>query len=154
VNPNLLDDLKKEVPNFTHFLSQREIVTKQETRMWFTKEQIYTDALRILKEGNKTNIEKELEEMLIDEFSYFDIQELCYTAKNIVELMKTRNIIVSTNYVTTILKTKYGFKDSKNSSYKYYRSSIVNTESPIATGFTLEKGRFFVFKREQFIQSS
>lgn len=154
VNPNLLNELKKEVPFFTHFISRREILSKQMTRMWFNKEQIYTDALGILINGNKTNIEKELEEMLIDEFSYFDIQELCYSAKNIIELLRTRNINVTTHYVATILKRKYGFEDSKNSSYKYYRSSICNAESPIPTGFTLEKGRFFVFKRELFIKSS
>lgn len=154
VNPNLLDELKKEIPSFVHFLSKRTILTKQETRMWFTKEQIYTNALKVLIEGNKTNIEKELEEILIDEFSYFDIKELCYTAKNIVEMLRTRNINVPTNYVATVLKAKYNLKEPKNSSYKYYRSSICNAESPISTGFTLEKGRFFVFKREQFIKSS
>jgi hypothetical protein len=71
VNPNLLAELEKEVQSFAYFLNTREVATKQATRMWFTKEQIHTEALNILIRGNRTSIEKELEEMLIRRICFF-----------------------------------------------------------------------------------
>ncbi len=149
IKPNLLDELIKEVPAFAYFLNTREIITKMTTRMWFTKEQIHTEALDVLITGNRTNIEKELEEMLKDEFAVFETDTLCYTTKNLVEMLRSRGVSSSSNYIATIMKTKYNL-DYKNSSYKWYRSEIFNVENNVSNGFTSEKGRFYTFERNKF----
>jgi hypothetical protein len=151
VNPDMLQILIKEVPAFAYFLSNRPVATPKTTRMWFTKEQIHTEALNVLIRGNKTSVEKELEEMLRDEFAVFEELQLCYTSKNLVEMLKNRGVITSSNFVATLLKTKYNLEIEKNSSYKWYRSEIYNTDNSIANGFTSEKGRYFVFDRERFL---
>ena len=150
VNPNLLDLLRDEVPAFAYFLSERVVATKQATRMWFTKEQIHTEALNVLIRGNKTSIEKELEEMLKDEFAVFELDKLCYSGKNLCEMLKSRGLNVSNSYIINTLKTKYNL-ESKNSSYQWYRSEIYSNGSPVATGCTSEKGRFFEFNKEFFV---
>jgi hypothetical protein len=152
INPNLLDFIQKEIPVFANFLSKREVVYKQVTRMWFTKEQIHTEALNVLIRGNKTNTEKELEEMLKDEFSFFEVDKLCYTTKNLVEMLKSRGFPVQSSYVANILKNKYKLENEKNSSYKWYRSEFCNVDAGIITGFTNEKGRYFIFNRELFYE--
>ena len=149
VNPNLFNDLVKEVPAFAYFLNQREVATPKASRMWFTKEQIHTEALNVLIIGNRTNIEKELEEMLIEEFAVFEVDKLCYSAKNLCEMLKNRGFVVSSYYISSTLQSKYGLT-SKNSSYQWFRSEIYANGSPVATGSTTEKGRFFEFTKELF----
>ena len=150
VNPMLPDDLKKEVPAFANFLNNRSVVSKKVSRMWFSKEQIYTPALDVLLFGNKTSIEKELEEMLKDEFAVFEEDKLCYTTKNLVEMLKRRGFIASSNYISSILKQKYNLINGKNTSYKYYRSDIYHESNTIGNGFTNEKGRYYSFDRAIF----
>ena len=123
VDPNLFSELVKEVPVFAYFLSQRIVATKIATRMWFTKEQIHTEALNVLIRGNKSSIEKEIEEMLKDEFAVFEKSELCYTSKNIVVMLRSRGIIVSSNYISSTLRNQYKLSnDGVNSNYEWYRS--------------------------------
>lgn len=151
IDPDMLSKIENEVPCFTHFLDQRIVATKQATRMWFTKEQIYTEALDVLVKGNKTNVEKELEEMLREEFVIFEQDELNYSAKNLCWMLKNRGLNVSSSYISNILKTKYNLSVNKNSSYKWYRSEIHSDNNNIATGYTSEKGRYFTFRKEQFL---
>jgi hypothetical protein len=141
--------LSQEVPAFANFLNTREVATPKATRMWFTKEQIHTEALNVLIRGNRTSIEKELEEMLMEEFAVFEVDKLCYSAKNLCEMLKNRGLLVSSNYISSTLQTKYGLTP-KNSSYQWYRSEIYANGSPVATGCTSEKGRFFEFTKEFF----
>ena len=149
VDPNLFSELVKEVPAFAFFLSQRMVATPKASRMWFTKEQIHTEALNVLIRGNRTSIEKELEEMLIEEFAVFEVDKLCYSAKNLCEMLKNRGFVVSSYYISSTLQSKYGLT-SKNSSYQWFRSEIYANKSPVATGSTTEKGRFFEFTKELF----
>ena len=149
-NPDLVDEIRIEIPSFANFLNTREIIAKKVSRMWFSKEQIHTDALDILMFGNRTNIEKELEELLKDEFSFFKVDSLCYTTKNLLDMLRSRGINVSSSYIATVLKSKYDLVIEKNSSYKYYRSEIYNDANPIASGFTNEKGRYYEFQRSVF----
>lgn len=138
----LLEEMKKEIPSFAHFLSNREMETTEKSRMWFSKEQIYTDALKVLIHGNKTIIEKEIEELILDELAFFEKEELCYTAQNIVEMLGKRNLKVTNNYVKTILNDKFNLVYEKNSSYQLYRSDY---STPEFLDFTNQKGRFYRF---------
>lgn len=149
VNPNLLAELEKEVPSFAYFLNARTVATKQATRMWFTKEQIQTEALNVLIRGNRTNIEKELETMLLEEFALFEVDSLCYSAKNLCEMLKNRGLPVTSNYISSTLQSKYNL-ESKNSSYKWYRSEIYGSGNPLVNGYTNAKGRYFEFTKELF----
>jgi hypothetical protein len=149
VNPNLLAELEKEVPSFAYFLNTRTVATKQATRMWFTKEQIHTEALNILIRGNRTSIEKELEEMLIEEFAFFGLDVLCYSAVNLSDMLKIRGLFVSNHYISNTLKTKYGLT-AKNSNYKWFRSEIYADGNPVNTAYLDRKGRYFEFTKELF----
>lgn len=148
-NTMLLEAMKKEIPSFTYFLSNREMETTEQTRMWFTKEQIYTDALKVLIQGNRTTIEKEIEELILDELTFFDKEELCYTAQNIVDMLGKRNLKVTNTYVKTTLKDKFNLIYEKNSSYQLYRSDYSTSDF---LSYTNEKGRFYRFNKELFVE--
>jgi hypothetical protein len=151
-NPDLLEMMRKEIPAFIYFLTHREIKTKRTTRMWFTKEQIYTKALDVLVKGNRTSIEKEIEEFLIDEFSTIGIDELYYSVSDLVHQLNRRNIKVNNSYVSKILKEHFKL-ESKNSSYKLYKIDLSN---PLSENHSLYyetlKGRHYTFRKEDFIK--
>ena len=147
-NPNLLEELKKEIPHFIHFLNIRKIVARKVTRMWFTKEQIHTAALDRLIKSNKTFIHKELEQILLDEFDMFDKDVLKYSNSDLVRKLSDNNIRISSSKVTEAIKKHMGL-DTANSSYTKYQLSIVpGTRKPWVEETKL-KGRHYTFTREE-----
>ncbi|SNR39236.1 hypothetical protein SAMN06265371_102238 [Lutibacter agarilyticus] len=150
-NPNLLNDLEKELPYFMCFLNERRIKSAKKTRMWFTKEQIFTKALSRLVKGNTTYLNKEIEEILIDDFYKYDVDELKYSLSDLVEILSKNNVRASTSKVSEVLKSYFNIK-SKNGSYsKYYLSILPNSNSHFVEELKL-KGRYFSFKKEDFIK--
>lgn len=151
-NPDLLEQMRKEVPFFGNYLTNREIESVRVSRMWFTKEQIYTKALDVLVRGNRTSIEKEIEEFLIDEFCLLGLEVLYYSVSNLVEQLNKRNVRVNNSYISKILKEQFK-QESKNSTYKIYKMdySCPTAENP-SIYHENAKGRHYTFKKEDFIK--
>jgi hypothetical protein len=67
------------------------------------------------------------------------MDKLCYSAKNLCDMLKIRGLFVSNHYISNTLKSKYGLTP-KNSSYKWYRSEIyADGKSSCNCLFTIEK---------------
>ena len=147
-NPDLLETLKKELPHFLHFLNNRTIISPKKTRMWFTKEQIHTEALDVLVNGNKTYLNKEIEQIITDDFAMFDKDVLKYSAGDLVEKLSKRNIRANTFKVSDVLKKHYEL-EAKNSTYTRYFITY-NTEDKPIVGETNHKGRHYTFTKEMF----
>ena len=64
---DMLKKLQSEIPMFINFIKNRKITSERKTRMWFTKQQIYTPALDKVVKGNKTYLSQEIREI----FSFF-----------------------------------------------------------------------------------
>jgi hypothetical protein len=151
-NPNLLEMMKDEVPNFIWFLTNREIKTKRTTRMWFTKEQIHTKALDVLVNGNKTYTEKELEDFIIEQFQTLEMDELCYSTNDLIEELNKANIRVTKSYISTII-TEHFKLESKNSCYKLSRLDLSTANNGSWSVYQENrKGRFYTFRKEDFIK--
>lgn len=150
-NPDLLEQMRKEIISFAYHLTHRKIETQRTTRMWFTKEQIYTKALDVLVRGNRTSIEKEIEEFLIDQFCTLELDELYYTTKDLHEQLNLANIRVGKNYVSKIITDSFKL-EPKNSSYNLYRLDLSNVGKKWSVYTENRKGRFYTFKREEFIK--
>lgn len=147
-NPDLLEELKKELPCFLEFIDAREISVPKKTRMWFDKRQIYTEALRRLVKGNKTYLNKEIEHILFDDFIRFEVDILEYSATDLCEMLKRNNVFSNSFKVSEVLKKDYGL-ESKNSTYTKYFLNKTN-DGKFTTAQEKCKGRHFVFKREDF----
>jgi hypothetical protein len=151
-NPDLLEQMRKEIASFAYHLTHRKIETQRTTRMWFTKEQIYTKALDVLVRGNRTSIEKEIEEFLIDQSRTLELDELYYTTKDLHEQLNLANIRVGKNYVSKIITENFKL-EPKNSSYNFYSLDLSTMNSGKWSVYTeSRKGRFYTFKRDEFIK--
>jgi len=147
-NPNLLEVLKMELPQFINFIDSRKISSPRKTRMWFTKEQIYTSALTVLMNGNKTYINKELEQIISDEFLQFDTEELKYSVGDLVDKLSKYNIRTSSFKIAELLRSTYNL-EPKNSTYIKYHMSLSVANKPIVEE-SRHKGRHYTFKKELF----
>ncbi|WP_055436949.1 primase-helicase family protein [Lacinutrix algicola] len=150
-NTELLVELEKEIPYFLNHLNSRKITTPKKSRMWFSKEEIYTPALTKLVKGNKTSLEKEIIEIVNNDFFRFEKETICYTASDLVELLKNNNIRVSSFKVVEVLTSKFGLVQF-NSSYQRYNISAIpfsNGEKSFIEETTL-RGRYYEFKKENF----
>ncbi len=75
----LLEDLKKEIPFFIHYLVNTPYSTASNTRMWFTPEQIKTSALGKVKRYNRNKLEVEMAAVLLSILDTADdIKEVCF----------------------------------------------------------------------------
>lgn len=68
-NPQMLDDLKKEIPAFLHYLTKRKL--KHDTpksRLWFAQEDFTTEQLNKVKERNEPAVNTAIKEVLKEQF--------------------------------------------------------------------------------------
>ncbi|AXO79667.1 helicase [Olleya aquimaris] len=147
-NPNLLETLQKELPYFIYFIANRKIGSPRKTRMWFTKEQIYTHALAVLMNGSKTYINKELEQILSDEFLLFETEELKYSVGDLVNKLSKNNIKTSSFKISEIIKTQYQLEPANSTYTKYHTYTSVENNPMVEE--TKHKGRHYTFTKEKF----
>jgi hypothetical protein len=85
-NPNMLDDMKAEIPAFVHHLKNRQMATPKEGRMWFhhslLKTSILDDMVRVNEPTDAANMRDELAEWFIADR---DTKEIRMTLKEIRE---------------------------------------------------------------------
>ncbi|WP_254712686.1 primase-helicase family protein [Polaribacter sp. R2A056_3_33] len=146
---DMLKKLHNEIPQFLHFLNTRKIKTERLTRMWFTKEQIYTPALDKVVKGNKTYLSQEIKEILIDDFVAFEVDILRYTASDLLRKLIESNIRTIRNKVSSTLKLDYGIEPKNGGYKKYFLSQSLEGKSIVS--YETKKGRYFEFKKEDFI---
>jgi len=149
---NMLQKLKKEIPQFLNFLNTRKITTERQTRMWFTKQQIYTPALDKVVKGNKTYLSQEIKEIIIDDFITFGAEVLKYSATDLLEKLMKGSIRTTRFKVSNSLKLDYGYTPV-NGSYKKYFLSL-NTSQRTIVDYETKKGRYFQFNKKDFIEIS
>jgi len=150
MDPNLFENLIIEAHYFACFLANRAIKQKKDTRMWFTPEQIYTDALGVVKRGTKHSQETELIEILLDMYSKFETDEICLTGREIQECFRSSGHSISKQEISRIVENIWKLKKT-NSSYVSYITTL-NHQSEEVIGSEKLKGRFYTFQKN-FIDS-
>ena len=146
--PDLLEVLKNEIPFFVNFINKRKIISGKKTRMWFTKEQIHTEALNKLIKGKKSSLSSELKEILKDEFVKFEVDELKYSAGDLVQLLFKNNVRIRLSEVTEVLKNSFEL-ESTNGSYSKYHLAIMPKDNTYITEKTTWKGRYYTFIKSE-----
>jgi hypothetical protein len=149
-NTNLLNELIKEIPAFLFFLIKRKYSTECQTRMWFTPNQIYTDALKKVKDNNKTTIEKEIGEIISEEIAKFELEEICFTNQDLLMFIKESGVRVNRGQITSLLQNKWGLKPNETpSSYLKY-NYVFRNDGNETIQQERRKGRYYTFKKEIF----
>jgi hypothetical protein len=144
-DPKFEEKLVKEIPQFLYFLQNRKLSTTNQSRMWFTEEQIYTEALRKVKTEYVNKVEMELYEVIkeimetnnLDSFSFINLH-----AKILLERSGYR---VSRARIRTILEDHWGLTQYKHgSNFRTYQHDSVGNWHEIDA-----KGRYYTIKSDQ-----
>lgn len=79
---DFLEECKKEIPAFLHFLQNREMITAgtKRDRLWFWHDEIVTDAWRRIMACSQEKIERELVLLLKEIMTAMNIEEVMYSA--------------------------------------------------------------------------
>lgn len=152
--PNLEQKLLQEIPAFLYFLQARELKTQKESRTWFSSQQIWTPALDVLVEGNRSTIEKEIETIILDSFDDYQVDTICYTEKDIIDKLKEINIRVNKYQVAKIVKDIWKISPrAKASTYKYYFLSQIANEDFMINSET-RQGKFITFQKSMLVKTT
>ncbi len=79
---DFLEECKKEIPAFLHYLLNRELVTAgtKRDRLWFWHHEIVTDAWRCIVAASQEKIERELVLLLKEIMTAMNVEEVMYSA--------------------------------------------------------------------------
>jgi hypothetical protein len=132
-NINLLQDMKKEIKYFLHYLLQRPLsVPVPITRMWFSEKQLRTDALLRVIRNNRNKVETEILLLFKEIFEATNSRELSFTNKDILELLKKTAPRLTRQNISSVLQQEWGLEPVKNSlSYQTYIYNTVNELVPV-----------------------
>ena len=146
-DPFMLDKIVAEIPYFLGFINERTIVSQKKTRMWFTTDQLWTQALDTLKKGNKTFNEKQLLESIEDVLEQFELKEVKFSVGDLVELMNKNNLRIPGIQITKLIIEKWKLQ-SKNSTYKKYYHAFDNKTDKYLVASTKMKNRHYTFTKD------
>lgn len=116
-NVTLLKDLIDEIPTFLNYLNSRKITTSYESRMWFRKDLLVTDALKRLISNSMPTIEKEIRNGIKRMFIDFGQDPLLLPIDYITRTILERGF--KENYVRDTLEKKMNIPRYKNTLGNY-----------------------------------
>lgn len=139
-----LQKLNQEIPYFIKFLLDRPFSSSKKTRMWFTPEQIKTNALRRLVWLNNNKLEKEMITFFYEIFDSNNYNEIKASPKDIASnLYKITKNKYQANEIRKILKNHWQLEPQSNSlSYKGYEFTSFGEYAEID-----RVGRYYTVKK-------
>lgn len=144
-NPNLLGEMKKELPALLWYLSHRQLSTAKESRMWFRNDLLITNALRKMVNHNRNKIEGELLQILAEIMETEQLTELMFCVVDIVNMLEVRGLRAEHPHLRRILQHNWELHPSPTSQYysTYALRYDGSTERKSATGryYTISKER-------------
>jgi hypothetical protein len=144
-DPGFMKKLSREIPQFLHFLANRKLSTTRKSRLWFTPEQIYTEALQKVKAQQVNMEEKELYEVIREIMEIKELDSFSFINSNIKALLDRAGIKISRSRVRSILEDKWGLN-------QYPHASTFTTYQFLAGGILVEqsgKGRYYTITKEE-----
>ena len=142
-NTHFLEDLKAEIPAFIHYLEHRTLSTTHTTRMWFSPDEIRTNALINLKQNNRNRVEKELASAIFSVMETFAIDEVNVCPLDALQVLNRTRIRTDLTQLRRIFKKEWKLKNQKNS--LSYNRMIAWQEGGI--GLIEGKGRYYTITR-------
>ncbi|MDT0295181.1 primase-helicase family protein [Mesonia ostreae] len=146
---NLLDKLILEIPAFLSFLLKREFSTPSATRMWFTPQQLQTDALKRLKSYNKNALEIELVNSIIEIIENFELDEFQFCFKDLQNLMSKSPFNPSKTRLKNIIKDEWNLTPAKNS-LSYKKFTVLSDGTIIESS---DRGRYYSLKKSYLLEN-
>ncbi len=144
-DPHLLPkSLMPEISAFLQYLTERQLSTSHQTRMWFSYSDIQTEALSLIVQRNKSYLEKELTEQIADILIDWDLDEVKFTLTDLAGILNQSGIREPHFKIKELLTRKWKL-EFKNSTYTKW----VCLDNGERTSHTL-KGKHYTFSRALF----
>ena len=134
-----LELLETEVPALLFFLERRELSTAHRTRMWFTPQQIKTDALKKLVQNNRNRVEKELASVVLSVMEKFDMEKVDLCPLDALQVLHRTRVKTDLTQLRKLLKKDWKLTNQDNS--LSYRKMILWQDGSLQ--LTEAKGRYF-----------
>ena len=120
---NFLKKLTDEIPAFLHFLTTRKLSTENQSRMWFTPEQIKTAALQKLVRYNSSKIENELVNVLLNTMESLDTELLEFCFSDLLNILNKFRIKYDAAEIKKIIRENWQLVPASNSN-KYQKITL------------------------------
>ena len=113
-DPFFMKKLVAQIPAFLHFLMQRELSVQCENRMWFSPERLRTAALNRIVISNRSKIEFEVAELLMDIMDSAGKSSVSFVVNDIANLLTYRNVRADTSEIRRLLQIYWRLKPVSN----------------------------------------
>lgn len=133
-----------EIPAFLYFLTNRKLSTENQSRMWFTPEQIRTNALLKLIRHNSNQIERELANALMTTMESLDIETLDFCFSDLLNILNKFKIKYDPVEIKNVIRKNWKLEQAKNSN-QYQKVSITNDLNFYQN---LTKGRYYTITQK------
>lgn len=140
---NILKKLNSEISAFLYFLSNRTLSTENQTRMWFTPQQLKTAALTKLIKSNSGMVETELANSLLNTMDSLDVDILEFTFSDLLNILNKFKIRYDAGEIKKIIRDKWKLKQAANSNQ--YQKIIMTMDLDFFQNSA--KGRHFSISR-------
>lgn len=144
---NFLQKLKEEIPAFLFFLTQRELSTEKESRMWFNPKLTHTAALQKIIRSNRNRLEIEMAELFLDIMSNMDVESVSFCLNDLMTLLIYSQVKAEKHQVRKVVQEVWKLTSAPNSlSYTAYEIAPTRDchyETKRKTG------RFYTITKEQ-----
>jgi len=140
--------LEKEIPALLHVLYHRSLSTTNQSRMWFTPEQIATDALKKVKSEYINRVELELYELIKEIMEIKELDAFSFINQNAKTLLDRSGIKIPRSRIRKILEERWGLK-------QYPHASNFTTYQFDGSGILYEyeaKGRYYSIQKQEMDQ--
>lgn len=101
---NFLQKLKEEIPAFLFFLTQRELSTEKESRMWFNPKLLHTAALQRIIRSNRNRLEIEMSELILDIMESVGIESFFFCLNDVLPLLINTQVKAEKHQVRKVVQ--------------------------------------------------
>ncbi len=120
-NPNLLEQMRKEIPALLYYLSHRQLSTQKESRMWFKKNLIRTDALSKIITSNRGKIESEILHILEEIMDVIEVDFIEFCVEDLSVILEAKGVQCDHHRIRQIIKSSWDLEAEKPRRYVSYR---------------------------------
>lgn len=145
---HFLEDLKAEIPALIYYLEHRVLSTRNSTRMWFTPEEVRTDALTNLMQNNRNRVEKELASIILSVMETCEVDEVNVCPMDALYVLNRTRIKTDLTQLRQILKKDWKLTNQNNS--LSYQKMIMWQEGGL--GMISAKGRYYTVTKSFLMQ--
>jgi hypothetical protein len=139
--------LRDEIPAFLYFLHNRQLYHADESRMYFNFSVYKTPELIDTIEANRSIVEKEIEQFVIDYFEMFPNEELLHVSvKDIFDQIKERSRYISPTDISRHLKHEFKIESKVSQRYCFNSLIAAATTDDVMAISQRRNGRPFVFE--------